>query len=378
MDTEIETIRVSEPREVLAYIPHRLGFRPSESAVLVSLRAPRGQVGLVMRVDTCDLADHDAGPQLARSAVTLLDRDGARRVMCVLYTDGPDPRGAPSSLHDAARHLREAVEGPFGDVDLRVVTPTGHLELACIDDRCCPPGGRPLHELESTQVGAHMVLAGSSVLGSRDELARIDRADDQARRSVARVRRRWEQRCRDAWLAGPDGVETWREESVAAWRAAVELIDGTAPARGAPWGRLEAGLADRRVRDAVLVALVPGTADLPERCVRGVVPSPADDAAMGAAMRRIMDGEEGVLPPREACLLHEATLEALVGHGRSGHQAPALTLLAVLAWWRGDGARAQILLDRALTDDPEYRLATMLADLVGAAIGPGWVQRRAA
>ena len=60
--------------------------------------------------------------------------------------------------------------------------------------------------------------------------------------------------------------------------------------------------------------------------------------------------------------MHEAVLEALVAHGRAGAQAPALTLLALLAWWRGDGARARVLLDRALEDDPDYRLARLLDD----------------
>lgn len=379
METDIETIRVSEPREVLAYIPHRLGFRPRDSAVLLSLRPPRGAIGLVMRVDLPDLLDPEAGPQLARSAITTLDRDGARRVMCVLYTDEGDPRGVLASpLHQAARHVREAAGGPFGEVDVLVVTPRGYLDLDCDPRTCCPAGGRPLRELESTLVGAHMVLAGSAVAGSRDELVLVARASEQARRSVARVRRRWEARCLDAWTSGPDAVGEWRAASVAAWRAAVASLDDSLAGRAAPWGRLEAGLADRRVRDAVLVALVPGTADLAERSVRGASPDPVDDAAMGAALRRIMDPTEGMEPPLARCRTHERTLDGVVAHGRAGHQAPAWTLLAVLSWWRGDGARAQIQLDRALADDPEYRLALMLVDLLAAAVGPGWVRRRAA
>ncbi|MDM7831394.1 DUF4192 domain-containing protein [Cellulomonas edaphi] len=378
METEIETIRVSEPREVLAYIPHRLGFRPRDSVVLVSLRPPRGRLGLIMRMDLQDVVDHERGPQLARSAIATMDRDGARRIICVLYSDGTDPRGRTSPLHDAAHHVREAAGGPFGDVEVLVSTPTGYLDLDCDDERCCPRGGRPLRDLESTQVGAHMVLAGSTVAGSREDLVRIGRADDQLRRSVGRVRRRWEVRGAQARLAGPDAVSRWRLDSVRAWRAAVARVDGTGTARAAPWGRLEAGLADRRVRDAVLVALVPGTGDLAERCVVGAMPAPADDAAMAAALRLIMDGDEGVEPPRELGALHARTLEAVVAHGRAGHQAPALTLLGMLSWWEGDGARAQILLERALEHDPGYRLGRMVQDLLRAAVPPGWARRTAA
>ena len=51
---------------------------------------------------------------------------------------------------------------------------------------------------------------------------------------------------------------------------------------GAPWGRLEAGLADKRVRDGVLVALVPGTRDLPERCVGGRARRPSSMPRSGS------------------------------------------------------------------------------------------------
>jgi hypothetical protein len=72
-----------------------------------------------------------------------------------------------------------------------------------------------------------------------------------------------------------------------------------------------------------------------------------------------------------------AALEGVVAHGRAGAQAPALTLLALLSWWQGDGARARVLLDGALDSNPGYRLAVLLDDALGAAIPPGWVRRSA-
>jgi len=160
-----------------------------------------------------------------------------------------------------------------------------------------------------------------------------------------------------------------------AWRKAVAIVEAGEPGPGgAPWGRIEAGLADRRVRDGVLVALVPGTSDLPERCVRTVPSTPELDAALGAAMALILDPSRGVVPPVRATAVHEAVLEAVVARGRAGAQAPALTLLALLAWWRGDGARARLLLDAALDADAEYHLAELLDDALTAAIPPGWVR----
>jgi len=373
--TSLTTLRVSEPAEILALVPHRLGFRPQESVVAVSLRPPRGEVGVVARVDLTQLADRVGGADRSRALTTLLDRDGASRALLVVYTDD-DPRGADEHpVHRAVEQVREAAAAPFGDVVVWVVTSSGYLSLDCRDD-CCPPGGRPLRELDATQVGAELVLAGSAVADSRADVARIRPAGAERRRSVARVRRRWEAR-RDAALGADDDAATrWRLDSVAAWRAAVSYACEGPSRGGAPWGRVEAGLADRRVRDSVLVSLVPGTGELPERCVRGAAPAPRDEAGLAAAVASILDPACAVPPPVVATRVHEDVLEHVVAHGRAGHQAPALTLLALLAWWRGDGARASVLVDRALHDDERYRLALLLHGLLETAVGPGWTRRR--
>jgi hypothetical protein len=49
--------------------------------------------------------------------------------------------------------------------------------------------------------------------------------------------------------------------------------------------------------------------------------------------------------------------------------APA-TLLAVSAWLRGDGAMANVALDRALDSDPDYALAQLLRAALAACLGP--------
>ncbi len=375
--TATTTLRVNEPREILSLLPYRLGFRPRDSAVAVSLRAPRGRVGVVMRVDLPALADADVGAQVARATVAVMGRDRAQGTILVVYTDA-DPRLADDdearALARAVTHYREAADAPLGEVAVWVVTSTGYLSYDCARS-CCPPGGRPLRELESTQVSARMVLEGATVASSRDDLVRIPLADPQRRRVVARARQRWERRAAQAQTDGPAACEHWRLGAVAAWRSAVDLVAGRAPAgTPAPWGRLEAGLQDRRVRDAVLASFVPGVGDLPERSVRGERPSVSVDAAMQQVTARIVRSDAALPPPETLVRLHEETLEALVAHGRRDAQAPALSLLALLAWWRGDGARAQILLDRALRDDPGYRLAALLASALSAGLGPGWTR----
>ncbi len=384
------TLRITEPRELLAYLPHRLGFHPRESVVAVSLRPPQGRIGMLLRVDLAELADPCHGAETARGIASALCSDGADETLLVIYTD-LDPRsaGAPGRAATAARdrgavvraavrRMRTAAEPLLGEVEVWVVTTTGYLGFDCADETCCPRAGRPLAELQGTSVGAAMVLAGSVVAGAREDIARIRPAPGQARRRVAQVAARWRRRGQSgAAAAGEDGgaaLREWRLESLAAWRAEVlAVLDGDAPGGAPALGRIEVGLSDRRVRDAVLVSLVPGDDGLPEQVV--VEDETTVAARVSSTMAALVDPERAAAPREDLHRAQVEVLERVVAHGRRGQQAPALALLGLLAWWQGDGARASLLVERARQHHPGYRLAEMLAHALGAALPPGWVRR---
>lgn len=139
------TIRSHDPRELLSLIPYQLGFRPHESAVLVSLRGERGRTGLVARVDLADLADPEHGPHVARSLVGHLVDDGAGRAVLVVYTAADARSGAGRrAAQQTLDNLERAGEHFLGPWSCWVVSPTGYHGLDCEDTGCCPPGGRPL------------------------------------------------------------------------------------------------------------------------------------------------------------------------------------------------------------------------------------------
>ncbi|WP_298456980.1 DUF4192 domain-containing protein [uncultured Cellulomonas sp.] len=418
------TIRVREPRELLALLPYQLGFRPERSAVAVALRPPRGRVGLIARVDLADLADACLGPQLARRLVTHLVGDGAAQAVLVLYADvdpralpsrpslpsrsspssRPAERGATGAPGDAAgaavpagvvrpagpggtpdpapqalaavRTFRQAATAFLGDVAVWVVAPTGYLSLDCLDVDCCPPGGRPLRDLESTEVGAHMVLAGAMVADSREALVPDVPAGAAARRNAARAAARRTVRRAVAQEQGPAALGRWRADGLLSWRRELEEVrrGGRGPGAAA-LGRLAADLGDVPVRDAVLLTLVPGAADLPERSLH---PSAVGAVGFGTEVARVLAAvvspRDGVPPDPDVHLPATLLLEQVVGHSAGAARAPALTLLGLLAWWGGDGARAGVLIDRALAADPGHRLAHLLAEAVGAGLAPGWVR----
>ena len=376
------TLRVRDPQELLALIPFQLGFQPVESAVVVSLREPQHRVGLVMRVDLADLAEPDDGRQVARTLVAHVAADGGRDTVLVLYTDLPVPAlGDDSSPWRATGHYVGAAEVFLGAIDVWVVSSTGYAALGCADSRCCPPGGRPLSDLAATVVGAEMVLAGAVIMATRDELAWIPRAGDRERRRANAAANRWRHRAREARKAregrgarGADQLVQWRQAGFATWRAAL-----TGEMTAASLGRLEVALDDIPVRDAVLLSLVPGTGDLPEHYLTSMVGQTRDgdglDAAVGRAMAAIVDPGAGVPPEDDLTSAALRVLEGVVAHGRRRHQAPALTLLALLTWWRGSTARSGALLERAQGCDPGYRLARLLGQALEAGMAPGWARR---
>lgn len=382
------TIRTSEPRELLALIPYQLGFAPRESAVVVSIRARRSRVGLVARVDLADLADPGRGPQVARSLVGHLVADGARSVVLVVYT-GAEGHGL---AREARVHLAQASDHLLGEPASWVVGETGYRAMDCQDEECCPPRGRPLADLQATQIGAHMVLRGAQVVASREALGAIAPASPAARRSARRAAARWSAHLDAA--VGSAALHRWRRDGLTLWRGEVAKV-GRAPGAREGWdeglgagadepaepvgvdatvmGRLQAALSDVLVRDAVMLGFIEGTDRVADRVVAGYA-----GPEVSAALRAIVDPAEGQAPDPQLHAAARTVLEDVVAHSVRHAQAPALTLLGVLAWWDGDGARAAVLLERALVASPGYRLAELLDQTLAAGMPPGWLRTKGA
>ena len=368
------TIKTDDPRELLALVPYQLGFWPQESLVVVSLRRG-GRAGLVVRADLTDLADLEHGPRMARSLVGHVLDDGATQAVVVAFTDGPE-----NEIRAAVRHWSEAAEHELGEPAAWVVSSSGYYGLDCADPSCCPPGGRPTAELQGTRVSAQMVLDGVQVAAGRADLARIGQASSVARKSARRARNRWAAR---AAGCGPVAGHPWRRAGLDLWRAEVVRVGAELGERSgagvsahpslassAPTiGRLQAALDDVLVRDAVLLTLVPGADRVADRVVAG-----DNGADVGRALDVMLDPVRGVRPDPAVVEQAGAVLEQLVAHDtRAGH-TPALTLLGLLAWWTGDGARAGALVERALAARPGYRLAVLLDDALMVGLPPGWVR----
>ncbi|MFE5308200.1 DUF4192 family protein [Isoptericola sp. NPDC056605] len=381
-------------RDLLAAVPYLLGFRPRECVVVVAVTG-EGRVGLVVRTGPADRGEASGGDVAERWGRTdvvarAVAGVGARLALVVLYTASPPDQARAREAAGVAA-LAESL-GPAVDVEAWLVGPDGYRGLDCVDPACCPARGRPVGELEHGEVGAAFVVAGRAVADTEQEAHRVRALPASVRDRVAKAAgraARAREAAGDTTRAAPRGTARdelghWRAEAYGVWcdlvrQAAAELRtcpDGDVELPAARLGRLAVALADVRVRDAVLLSLVPGAREAADRTAGagGDAAVTRDvEAATARAIARVVDPRVGVPPDGATADAARLVLEQLVGGAPRRWHAPPLALLGFLAWWRGDGWLAARRVRESARQDPTYRLAALVAGVLEAAVPPGWV-----
>ena len=322
--TASPVVRLATSAEIVDAVPYLVGFQPRDSLVVVSLRGPRGRVGMTARVDLPEPAMVEA---CVRELVRHLRRDGASRAVVATYppTEGP--------AHPAVRALADAFPdrlraAGISLTDLLCVFDGRWWSLGCPSADCCPPGGTPLSG-EVSVLGAAMAVEGRSVLPSREALADTLRPHGGALGvAMARALPRLDGALADrVWRGRRDEVEA---ESRQLYEMAVRRrLDGAASLDVDEAARLILGLDDVPVRDEV-VSWVEGD--------------------WGQATRGL--------------------LADLVRHAVPPFHVVPLTVLAWVAYQQGDATLAGLAVERALACDRAYALARILDDAIATGLDP--------
>jgi hypothetical protein len=361
---ETDVIRGADAVDLIALVWFRLGYRPWKSLVLVGLTGPRHQVGPILRVD---LPSSRKRREVIRGLADVLLRHGQESVVVLVVSDrrgsthraegtparrGRDGEDPPPQLsRGLVRALLEELSRDLDVLDVLSVGPTSFRSCLCPDPTCCPPGGIPLSQAMTSRVATRMVTMGQVVRDDESELV-----SDVIPMEVKNV---------PDGPVPPDGEDASRRMDAAQWSASQALacwrtlLAGTGPVPpDLRW--LGRELESTLFRDALMLTLLPGSG------------SAAEDLLAGR--REAFDHDltacepEQVLYERGRCLLAVWVKQAL-----EGSRAPGLTVLAWMAWWRGDTVRSRLLVERALHDRPEYRLAKLVRDLLAAGIPPDWI-----
>ena len=327
-------VRLADSAQIAAALPHLVGFHPHESVVLVALGGLTGnRVGLTVRAD---LPPRPASAAVVTALASSVATDDPAGVVVAVVSESPDERESlPGGDHVAGLPHRDVVHDAVVALaglgipvrDTLLVRGGRWWSYDCPEPCCAPGAGEPLPGGVSALAVAS-VGAGQVVECDRSALeARIAPLDGPARAAMEETVWRLVDRRAAAALDDPDA------EARRSWEAVMRAVRRCGPGGSRLPDREVAAvlwaLADVRVRDRALTLAV------------------GDDAAAAEVLWT------------ECTRRAPAPLDA----------APA-TLLAVSAWLRGDGAMANVALDRALDSRPTYRLARLLTQGLAACLPP--------
>ncbi len=325
----LTVVRVSTPVQAITLVPYLLGFHPAEwDLVLVGTIPPRGRVHLTLRLDLPARPGDALAAAQARYGVALLSAHGCTMVTVVGY--GPDAVIGP-----ALRAAREAARAAGLRLAGLLRADAGRWwSCQCTRPECCPPDGTPYEP--DPAVTTPFDKAGARVLPGRDVLAAtiapVAGADAEAMRVAMQGAAR--RLARLSLRASRPGRRASQPPAVIAGvravTAAIRLYrqGGTITSHDQlAW--LALALSDIRVRDAAWTRMDPAHKE-PHRRLWTTVTRLAPDGMVAA---------------------------------------PA-SLLAFTAWQDGNGALAQLALDRALAASPRYQMALILREALDLGAPP--------
>jgi hypothetical protein len=363
-------IRLRGPADILAALPFQLGYHPHDAVVVIAL-AGRA-IGLVQRIDLPP-EEHVAGAVSA--LLPALGREEPDAVLIVGY----------ESQEAASLPVLDALDDACGALGItvldRLVVRGGRWFAPDCTSGCCPAEGAPLPEPAETPAVADFVAMEMAPVRDRDALRTQLVPDGQrcqevrealgnvVRRDSVDVVRRDSGDVPARPLVAVDGrVEAVRRlRSLARWAVVCDTsasrppLEGLAPEEVA---ELALSLRDLALRDGLIAWLCPGS-----------LPLDALDDDLVDQLRTCLPPQtwHSTPPSREAAVAGrrlQARLAQLCRMVPDEQAAPALTVLANLTWWLGDGALTRVALERALDVEPDYRLARLLARMVDLAIRP--------
>jgi hypothetical protein len=324
-------VRVGSPASLLALVPQLMGFEPRDSIVVMGVAPPRGRVQLTLRFDLHGASGAGSAGLIARHLLSILTAQGLDAGVAVGY-------GAGSMVTPVADALRaHATRTGFRLTELLRAQGGRYWSYLCTEPACCPADGVPY------DVASHPVTAAFAAAGAPPVLA--DRAELVA--SVA--------------AAGGAAGESMQEATRVAEERATRLITQMI-------GSGRKGAARQLIATAGLDAVSQAITRYQEH---GELVPDADAAWLSLVLRdlRVRDDAWSRMEP-ELSEMYLRLWADLTRRARPGYVAPAASLLAFAAWQCGNGALANIALERALADDPGYSMARLLRGALDAAVPP--------
>jgi hypothetical protein len=322
-------LRADSPELLLSIVPHLLGFAPRTSLVVIGTEGPGDRIKVTLRYDLPDPPGAGVATDLAAHAVGVLSSQQLTALVAVGY--------GPRMLVDPVAEALRAAAAPAGiEVgDILRVEGRRYWSYLCTVEACCPAAGTPF--VPDHRAAFALAQAGGQVLADRSAVA-------------ARV----------APLGGI-AAEPMRQATIRAERHGRQLL-----ARVRKSARL--GAARRMIAAEGLNAV--GSMIGTYRA-GGRYATDYQVAWITVALRdlRVRDDAWARMDPAHADA-HRRLWTDVTRRAQPGYVAAPASLLAFVAWQSGDGALANVALDRALADEPRYSMAQLLRQVITAGTPP--------
>lgn len=344
-------IRAGSPAALLRIVPHLLGFRPEASLVVIGISPPRDRIRVTLRYDLPEPRETDLAPDIAAHALAVLRKQRLTALVAVGY-------GPAAQVDPVARELRDAAwQARIDLLDILRVEDGRYWSYGCGNEDCCPAAGVPFDQagapadLADTADPAHTAYpAGAADPAGAAVLTQLGAVLPSRADLAARV--------------APVGYLTAESMRQATRRAEQHVTRLLARVRRA--SRLGAA------RHMIAVEGLTAVGAMIARYRNGERFSTDDEIArITVALRdlRVRDDAWARMDPGQTAA-HLRLWTDVVRRAQPGYVAAPASLLAFVAWQSGDGALANVALDRALADDPAYSMATLLRQVIAAGAPP--------
>ena len=316
-------VRIGTPAAMLAVVPHLFGFTPDSSLVVISTDPQGRKITSSVRYDLPDPPDRALSADIAGHALMVLTRGRAGTAVVIGYGPGLLVTPVADAMREAAARAGLRLH------DVLRVEDGRYWSYTCTNPSCCPPGGVPFDPAAHPAGEAMAAATGQPVMAGRAALeAAVTPVTGAAAEAMSSATRTAEASA--AALARRGGRRALDGRGLAAIQTAIVTYRSGGRVTGCDrhaW--LTLVLASIRVRDDAWARM-----DL------------------------------------QHCHAHQRLWTDLTRRAQPGYAAAPASLLAFTAWQGGNGALANIALDRALADTPGYSLALLLRDLLVAGVPP--------
>ena len=305
---------LTSAHDLITAIPFLVGFHPTNSIVLVSVKDD--SIGLAMRIDVPAHIDSDAIDLLAHHFL----REEAEAALLVAYMPDERDDGDSMLISLGAGLIRNGIA-----VQESIVVQAGrYRSIICRDSECCPVIGKEMPAIEESEIAAEHVVAGIPM-----PYANISDLIDTLAATPESFNLQWSDEVNRFYISDD------AEELSALRRDGVETMD--------------------LLLDEYRIGRGPSDKTLVARMIGRMSDVQVRDYALGVHSEDTYD-------------LYFTMWRELLRLAPRGFVAPIACIVAAMAYESGDGALAQKALDRAIADDEHYPLAALLRRVFNA----GW------